>query len=188
MLDMMDSDLYRSGEPNRRAIADLAGARTVVAVPLRKDDELMGAIVVFRQEVRAFSEKQLSLLQNFAAQAVVATDNARLITETREALEQQTATADILRIISGSATDVQPVFEAIVQRAVKLCEAEFAGVARFDDDGLLRLAATSNLSSEEAAAFHNLFPRPANRWVRYGEGIPGMPARQRRRRAIRPRL
>src|ERR1051325_5275405 len=113
VLDMMDTDLYRSGEPNRLAIADLAGARTVVAVPLRKDDVLMDAIVVFRQEIRAFSEKQLSLLRNFAAQAVIAMEKARLITETREALEQQTATADILRIISGSATDVQPVFEAI---------------------------------------------------------------------------
>src|SRR5204862_487343 len=117
-------------------------------------DTLLGAIRIFRQEVRSFSDKQIALVQNFAAQAVIAMENARLITETREALEQQTATADILRIISGSVTDVQPVFEAIVDRAVKLCDAEFAGVARLDDDGLLRLAATSNLSPQAAAAFH----------------------------------
>src|SRR5205085_4891573 len=152
--DLKAEPAYRVSEPNRRAIVDLGGARSAVIVGLRRDDAVLGFIEIYRQEVRPFSDKQIALLQNFAAQAVIAMENARLITETREALEQQTATADILRIISGSTTDPQPVFEAIVERATKLCNAEFAGVARFDDDGLLRLAATSNLSPEEAAAFH----------------------------------
>jgi len=162
-IDLKAEELYRIRNAQRRALVDLGGARTALQVPLCKDDAALGVITIYRQEVRSFTDKQAALLQNFAAQAVIAMENARLINETREALEQQIATAEVLRVISGSATNVQPVFEAIVQRAIKLCEAEFAGVARIEGDGMLRLAATSNLSSEEAAAFHSLFPRPANR-------------------------
>jgi two-component system, NtrC family, sensor kinase len=155
-------DLAETEYSITRSAAEFEAVRTLLCVPLRRDGVLLGMIASARREVRPFSEKEVALLENFAAQAVIAMENARLITETREALEQQTATAEILRVISGSATELQPVFDAIVERAVKLCEAEFAGVARFDDDGLLRLVATSNLSSEEAAAFHNLYPRLPN--------------------------
>ncbi len=161
-VDIASEDLYRSGDPLRQALADLGGARSKIDVALRKDDVLLGDITIFRQQVRPFSEKEISLLQNFAAQAVIAIENARLLTEMREALEQQTATAEVLRVISGSATDVQPVFEAITARAAKLCEAEFSAVARFED-GLLRLVATNNLSPDEASAFHSLFPRSPHR-------------------------
>jgi two-component system NtrC family sensor kinase len=145
------------------AARDLGQFRTVLSVPLFREGTVIGGIFLARSRVEPFSERQIELVRTFADQAVIAIENTRLITETNEALAQQTATADILRIISGSASNVQPVFDAIVDRAIKLCDAEFAGVARLDDDGFLRLAATSNLSSDDAAAFHDLFPRPANR-------------------------
>ena len=111
-------------------------------------------------------------------------ENARLIIETREALEQQTATAEILRVISGSATDLQPVFEAIVERPIKRCEADFTAVARFEN-GVLRLVAVSNLMPEEAVAFHSLFPRLH---VCHGKGLRRMPSCKCRRCAGRPGL
>jgi len=158
-IDLKAEDAYLEGEPNRRALVDLGGARSAVQVALRKDDALLGSMTIYRQEIRPFTNKQIALVQNFAAQAVIAMENARLITETREALDQQTATAEVLRVISSSATDIQPVFEAIVERAAKLCEAEFSGVVRLED-GQLQVLALNNLSHQEAEAFRSLFPRP----------------------------
>jgi two-component system, NtrC family, sensor kinase len=133
-----------------------------VYVPLRKDSALLGYITAYRQEVRPFSDKQIALLQNFAAQAVIAMENARLLTETREALEQQTATADILRVISSSPTDVQPTFEAIASAAATLCGAVNACVFQFDGS-LIHFVAHYGLTAEQVAATRRVFPIPPGR-------------------------
>jgi GAF domain-containing protein len=108
--------------------------RTVLAVPMLKADELLGVVIIYRHEVRPFSDNQIALMETFADQAVIAIENVRLFNETREALERQTATAEILKVISSSPTDVQPVFGAIAERAAALCEAEFGFVATYDGD------------------------------------------------------
>ena len=118
----------------------LGGARSTVAVPMLKDDGLVGAIVIYRQEVRPFTEKQIELVQNFAAQAVIAIENARLLSELRESLQQQTATADVLKVISSSPGELEPVFQAMLENAVRICEAKFGSLVLFEGNMYRRVA------------------------------------------------
>ncbi len=151
------------------AAKDIEAIRTLLAVPMLRANELLGVILIYRHGVRPFAESQIALLETFADQAAIAIENARLLTELQaknasltEALEQQTATAEILRVISRSPTDVQPVFEAIAESSVRLCRADYGGAYKLED-GMIHFGAHHGHTAEWREAAARTFPHPLAR-------------------------
>jgi two-component system, NtrC family, sensor kinase len=169
VIDLKAEPAYARGEPNRRALVDLGEVRTSLMVPLMRDKEVLGFINFYRREVRPFSDKQIALLQNFAAQAVIAMENARLLTELRtrtaalqEALTYQTATGEVLRIVASSPDQLTPVFDAILDRATELCGVK-AGNLYLHENGVLRPVAARHPDPKIVADMlgNTLRPGPA---------------------------
>jgi two-component system, NtrC family, sensor kinase len=162
--DVLTDQSYIDGYPGMTGVAHLGGARTLVQVPLLKEDELVGTIAIYRQEVRPFDHRQIDLVQNFASQAVIAIENARLFNETREALERQTATADVLKVIASSPTDIQPVFEAIAERTNRLLGGHSTAVWQFADDEA-RLVAFTSTGPTGDNFLRTMSPLPVDRFL-----------------------
>ncbi|MEO1687264.1 MAG: GAF domain-containing protein, partial [Pseudomonadota bacterium] len=133
--DMKDTDLYRSGEPRRLQMVDVEGVRSVVGVPLMKGGAGLGALVLYRRDVAPFSDDDVALLESFAAQAVIAIENVRQFREVQERLEREKASAEVLEVISRSRDDQMPVFEAILERAARLCGAHQGGLQMVNEAG-----------------------------------------------------
>ena len=158
--DVMEEEVYLAQrDPMAMSAVALGGIRTLLGVPLLNKGEMIGAFFLSRQEVRPFTDKQIALMENFAAQAVIAIENARLVNELRQSLKQQTATADVLRVISRSTFDLQPVLDALVETAAKLCAADMASIATRDGE-VYRVKANYALNTEWNALVRTLSFRP----------------------------
>ena len=155
--DLTKGVAYKQRDPTTVVLVELGGARTLLVIPMLKDEELIGSISIYRQEVLPFTDKQIALVQNFAKQAAIAIENARLLNELRQrtndltertadltqALEQQTATSEILQVITSSSGDLEPVFATMLEKAVQICDAAFGNIYRWDGQAF-HLTATRN--------------------------------------------
>ncbi len=182
--DLKTAAPYREREPIWVQAVEEGGVRTFLAVPLVKEDRFLGTLMIYRQDVQLFTDKQIGLLETFADQAVIAIENVRLFTELQEknealtqahaqvseSLEQQTATSEILRVISSSPTDLQPVFDAIIASAVKLCEA-YSGILVRVEDGFIHRVAGIGPHRESPESVRRSFPRPLDPTTALGQAI-----------------
>jgi two-component system NtrC family sensor kinase len=202
IVDAREERSYIDRDPRFCELVDDAGARTLLLVPMLKNDDLVGAFAIYRREVRPFGDKQIGLVTTFADQAVIAIENARLFNETKEALARQTAMADVLKVIASSPSDLEPVFEVIAERSNQLVGGHSTAVFRFNGD-VVELAAATRLSEEADAWLRAAFPRPVStmpgfEWIARGEiartvdteadGEPEISKAMARARGFRSRL
>jgi GAF domain-containing protein/HAMP domain-containing protein len=175
--DVTEDPAFRGDDPLRRRTVHLLGARTALWLPLVKGGAPIGALAIYRRDVQRFTDKQIELVRTFADQGVIAIENVRLFKELEarnaaltEALDQQTATSDILRVISRSPTAVEPVFDAIVRNAKRLCAGKFSSLFRYDGR-LLHYVSTTDLTPEIEARMREVFPRPVDRSFLMGQAL-----------------
>jgi two-component system, NtrC family, sensor kinase len=167
--DITKEGAYLDREPAFVPLADLAGARTLLIVPMVKENELVGAIGIYRQEVRPFTDKQIELVASFGAQAVIAIENTRLLSELRESLQQQTATADVLKVISRSTFDLRVVLDTLVESAARLCEADMASINRQHEEDFQQIASFGY--APEFVSYMEQHPIPSGRGSAVGRAV-----------------
>jgi GAF domain-containing protein len=154
------------------ASVEIGGIRSLIAIPVLKDKTIVGALTIYRREVRTFTEKHIQLVTNFATQAAVAIENARLLSELRESLQEQTATSEVLQVISSSPGDLHPLFEAMLEKAVHICDATFGNIYRWDGNAL-HLVASHNTPPAFAEARSSSPHRPAEENTDAQTSAPG---------------